>query len=407
MSDIPVGKTSPSQEAEKVEQGEVTGPYDVKGQEEHLHSVLLSIRKVNQLLVKERDRKKLLQGVCDILVENRDFYNAWVALLDEELKVITVREAGIGKAFGPMEEVLRQGKLPTRARMALERPGVVTTRYPAATCRDCPLSSDYEERGSITVRLEHERKVYGLLSASIPRKYVEDEGEHGLFAEVAGDIAFGLHRIEMEEQRHRAEEKLRVKDKKLEESFIQLAETTTRVLGVRDPYTQNHEERVAEISREVGKRMGMKEDDLLGLYLGGLLHDIGKIAIPETILTKPGKLDEVEWEMIKTHPVVGYQKILKDTDFPWPVAEMTLHHHERLDGSGYPDGLEGEELTPEVRIIGTVDVVEAMLTDRPYRSALPQSTVLEEIQGGSGVKYDPEVVSIVSDMVKDGELAFD
>ena len=195
-------------------------------------------------------------------------------------------------------------------------------------------------------------------------------------------------------------------NRKLSESFVELAETTSRVLGVRDPYTQRHEQRVGELAREVGKRMGLNEDRLLGLYLGGVLHDIGKIAIPETILTKPGELKDVEWEMIRSHPEVGYDKILADTDFPWPVAEMTLHHHERLDGSGYPDGLEGDELTTEVRILGTVDVVEAMSTMRPYRSARSKEETLEEIRGGKGTKYDPEVVDILVRMIEEGEIKF-
>ncbi|MFW6071803.1 MAG: PAS domain S-box protein [Candidatus Bipolaricaulota bacterium] len=193
---------------------------------------------------------------------------------------------------------------------------------------------------------------------------------------------------------------------KLRQSFVQLAETTSRVLGVRDPYTQRHEQRVAELAREVGKRMDLDEEKLLGLYIGGVLHDIGKIIVPETILTKPGKLKDVEWEMIKSHPEVGYNQILKDTDFPWPVAEMTLHHHERLDGSGYPDGLEGDELTEEVRILAAVDVVEAMSTRRPYREARSKERTLNVLRDEKGTKLDPEVVDILVDMIEEGEVKF-
>jgi len=192
----------------------------------------------------------------------------------------------------------------------------------------------------------------------------------------------------------------------LRQSFVELAETTSRVLGVRDPYTQQHEQRVAKLAREVGRRAGLEEEKLLGLYLGGILHDIGKIAIPETILTKPGKLKEVEWKMIKSHPEVGYNQILKDTNFPWPVAEMTLRHHERLDGSGYPNGIEGDQLSLEVRILSVCDVVEAMSTRRPYREARSRSEVLEELTAGSGIKYDPDVVDILLEMIDDGEVRF-
>lgn len=195
-------------------------------------------------------------------------------------------------------------------------------------------------------------------------------------------------------------------ERKLRRSFLQLAETTSRVLGVRDPYTQEHELRVGELAREVGRRKGLDKDTLFSLYLGGVLHDIGKIAVPETILTKPGELKDVEWNMIKSHPSVGYDQILEDTDFPWPVAEMTLHHHERLDGSGYPDGLEGDELTTEVRILAAVDVVEAMSTRRPYRAARSKERTLEVIKDGKGDKFDPEVVDILVEMIKEGEVEF-
>ncbi|MFB6215529.1 MAG: HD domain-containing phosphohydrolase, partial [Candidatus Aenigmatarchaeota archaeon] len=192
----------------------------------------------------------------------------------------------------------------------------------------------------------------------------------------------------------------------LQQSFIELAETTSRVLGVRDPYTQKHELRVGELAREVGRRMKLDKDILLGLYLGGVLHDIGKIVVPETILTKPGELTDIEWNMIKSHPKVGYNQILKDTDFPWPVAEMTLHHHERLDGSGYPDGLEGDELTTEVRILGAVDVVEAMSTRRPYRESRTKERTLGVIKDGKGDKFDPEVVDVLVEMIEEGEIVF-
>jgi len=207
-------------------------------------------------------------------------------------------------------------------------------------------------------------------------------------------------------ERKKAEIKLSREEKKLEQSFIELAETTSRVLGVRDPYTQEHEKRVAELSREVGRRLGMSDKKTLGLYLGGILHDIGKIAIPETILTKPGELKEVEWEIIRSHPEVGYNQILKDTDFPWPVAEMTLHHHERLDGSGYPDGLEGDELTQEVRIIGAVDVVEAMSTRRPYRPPRSKEETLKELESGKGHKYDSGVAEILKEMISEKVIEF-
>ena len=226
-------------------------------------------------------------------------------------------------------------------------------------------------------------------------------------------LAAGFHKTRLLEKtqqeikkRKRAQKRLEESERDLKKSFIELAETTSRVLGVRDPYTQKHEQAVAQLARKVGKRMGLDEERRLGLYLGGVLHDIGKIAIPETILTKPGQLKEVEWNMIKSHPEVGFEQILEGTDFPWPVARMTLHHHERLDGSGYPHGLEGDEISLEVRIIGAVDVVEAMSSRRPYRSAKSKDEVIKEIRKGSGVKYDPEVIEVILDLIEEDEIEF-
>jgi len=207
-------------------------------------------------------------------------------------------------------------------------------------------------------------------------------------------------------EREATRQELQESEARLRQSFIKLAETTSRVLGVRDPYTESHELRVGEIAREVGERLGLSKEKQLGLYLGGVLHDIGKIAVPETILTKPGELKDVEWRLIKSHPEVGYNQILEDTDFPWPVAEMTLHHHERLDGSGYPDGLEGNELSLEVRILGAVDVAEAMSTRRPYREARSRETVLSVLQDGSGTKFDPEIIELLVDMIREGGISF-
>ena len=145
--------------------------------------------------------------------------------------------------------------------------------------------------------------------------------------------------------------------------------------------------------------MELDENRLQGLYIGGLLHDIGKISTPETILTKPGKLSEEEWNLIRAHAKQGYD-ILKDTNLPWPVADMALHHHERLDGSGYPHGISGDKLSLEVRILAVCDVVEAMSSHRPYRPARSKEEVLEEINGGRGTKYDADVVDMMLQIIK-------
>ncbi len=193
---------------------------------------------------------------------------------------------------------------------------------------------------------------------------------------------------------------------RLERSFVDMAETVSRAMASRDPYTSGHQRRVAELARLVGEKMELDKDRLQGLYIGGLLHDIGKISTPETILTKPGIPSEEEWNLIYVHTKQGYE-ILKDTKLPWPVAEMALHHHERIDGSGYPDGISGDKLSLENRILGVCDVVEAMSSFRPYRPARSTMEILKELRSGRGTKYDPDVIDIMLEIIESGEFDLD
>jgi HD-GYP domain-containing protein (c-di-GMP phosphodiesterase class II) len=163
------------------------------------------------------------------------------------------------------------------------------------------------------------------------------------------------------------------------------------VVEVRDPYTAGHQRRVASLAVEIGKLMGLGDDQLRGLNLGAEIHDIGKINVPAEILAKPGKLSAEEFELIKAHPAAGAE-ILKGVEFPWPVAEMIHQHHERLDGSGYPRGLKGDQIIQEARIIAVADVVEAMSSHRPYRAAKGLDLALDEIVKGRGRLYGADVV---------------
>ncbi len=195
---------------------------------EHLNLVLRAIRNVNQLITKERDRDRLLKGACDNLIETRGYHNAWIALFDEAggpalsgaEGPVTSAEAGWGEDFLPLVEQLKCGEVPDCARRALSQPGVVVTQGPS-TCADCPLSVNCGGRGAMTVRLEHEGKVYGLSSVSIPADFIADEEERALFEEIAGDIGFALHSIELEERRKRAEKALQEYSERLEEMVEQ------------------------------------------------------------------------------------------------------------------------------------------------------------------------------------------
>ena len=168
-------------------------------------------------------------------------------------------------------------------------------------------------------------------------------------------------------------------------------ETLALVVEARDPYTSGHQKRVAEIAVAIAEDMGLSKGQVRGLYLASIIHDLGKIQVPSEILSKPGKLTYFEFEMIKCHPETAYN-LLKDIDFPWPVAEIIYQHHERIDGSGYPRKLKGDSISIEAKILGVADVVEAMSSHRPYRAAFPKDTALAEIEKNKGVLYDPAVV---------------
>jgi len=193
--------------------------------------------------------------------------------------------------------------------------------------------------------------------------------------------------------RRRAEEALKESLEKLHRALDGTVSALAATIETRDPYTAGHQRRVAQLACALARELGFSEDQLQSIQVSGFLHDIGKIAVPAEILNKPGKISEHEFSMIKTHPQVGYE-VLKGIEFPWPVALTILQHHERLNGSGYPHGLSQEDILLEARILAVADVMEAMVSHRPYRPALLVNQALEEISQHRGILYDPEVVEV-------------
>ncbi|MCL4502128.1 MAG: HD domain-containing protein [Deltaproteobacteria bacterium] len=163
------------------------------------------------------------------------------------------------------------------------------------------------------------------------------------------------------------------------------------IIEDRDPYTAGHQRGVADLARSIADVMGLPPDRIEGIRLAAIVHDLGKIAIPAEILAKPSSLTEVEMSMIRTHPRSGYE-ILKRVEFPWPIAQIVLQHHERINGSGYPQGLHGPDILLEAKILGVADVVDAMCSHRPYRPAIGIGKALAEITMNRGILYDPGVV---------------
>lgn len=194
-------------------------------------------------------------------------------------------------------------------------------------------------------------------------------------------------------ERKRSEAKLQRSYDKLRDTMIATVNTLASTVEMRDPYTAGHQRRVTILACAMAEEMGLTEEQFDGLRMAGLIHDIGKISVPVEILNKPGRLSRTEFDIIKSHPQAGYN-ILQEIELPWPVNQIILQHHERLDGSGYPQGLKNGGIMLEAKIVAVADVVEAMASHRPYRPALGIEAALEEITKNQGILYEPEMVDI-------------
>jgi PAS domain S-box-containing protein/putative nucleotidyltransferase with HDIG domain len=244
----------------------------------------------------------------------------------------------------------------------------------------------------------HHSEPYELLTHSrdgapvwieVSTRVVSKDGQSEGIEGIARDIT----------ARKQAEDELQRSVERLQMTLEQTVHALAAAVEMRDPYTAGHQRRVADLATAVAEELDLSEHRSRGVHMAGLIHDVGKIHIPAEILSKPTRLTEVEWHLIKTHPRVGYD-IVKEIQFPWPVARIVLQHHERIDGSGYPEGLSGEDILLEARILAASDVVEAMASHRPYRAACALEEALQEIESNRGILYDPDVVDACVTAVK-------
>ena len=201
-------------------------------------------------------------------------------------------------------------------------------------------------------------------------------------------------------ERKRAEEQLRKSLEQLRRAMQTTIQVLVMAVEMKDPYTAGHQRRMTDLARTMATEMGLPPEKIEGLRMAGVIHDIGKITLPTEILSKPTKLSAIELSLIREHVRLGYD-ILKDVESPWPLAEIVLQHHERMDGSGYPRGLKGEEILIEARILAVADVVEAMASHRPYRPALGMDAALQEIEKNRGILYDPAAVDICLMLIRE------
>lgn len=227
----------------------------------------------------------------------------------------------------------------------------------------------------------------------------------GIYKLVSGSLEKAKRTAEMEEFQAELEKKvdeqtveIRNEQKKVKDMFMQTVTALSEAVDAKDRYTSGHSKRVAQYSRMIAERMGKSKEEQEEIYRAGLLHDVGKIRIPVEIINKPGRLTDEEYNIIKLHPVTGYH-ILRGVSGDSNIAIAAKYHHERYDGKGYPNGLEGENIPEAARILGVADSYDAMTSNRSYRNALPQEVVRGEIEKGRGTQFDPHVADIMLQMI--------
>ncbi len=343
-----------------------------------------------------------LPEVLDIILEELErvipYDTAGIFLFSDGVARLTA-----GRGFPDMERAL-QVAFPVKED-ALTRE-LLQEKHPLVLA-DAQADERFLSRGGteyarswIGVPLIAKGGTVGLLTIDHREPGVYDKGRVEMAQAFASQVAIAIENARLYQeaqqelaQREQAEEGLRQSLERLQRALEGTVNVLVSTIEMKDPYTAGHQRRVTQLACAVAQEMGLPEERIEGLRVAGLIHDLGKINVPAEILSKPGALSDLEYGLIRAHPQIGYD-ILKTTDFPWPVAEIVLQHHERLDGSGYPQGLAGEEIRLEARILAVADVVEAMASFRPYRPAHGIDKALEEISQNRGVLYDPEVVDV-------------
>jgi response regulator RpfG family c-di-GMP phosphodiesterase len=242
----------------------------------------------------------------------------------------------------------------------------------------------------VTAASETDEKVRGFELGAVDyvtKPYQRDE----LLSRVRAHLELHQLRHHLSEMVDAQTAQLVESEKKLKKNLLDSVAVLAAIVEMRDPYTAGHQRRVSEVAVAIANIMQLNQTQIEGIHLAGIVHDIGKIQVPAEILVKPGALSDLEYMLIKAHSQNGFD-LLKTVDYPWPIAQIVLQHHERMDGSGYPQGLKGDEILLEARIISVADVVESMTSHRPYRPSLGIDAALEEIEHNRGIKYDSLVV---------------
>ena len=376
------------------------------------NGALLAHAKASSALVRSTNRDDLIEGVCNAIINQPPYVLAWVGLANHDpLKTVSVIGAhgaaaeyakGIDikwstdtpEGQGPTGECIQSG-LPVLINDVEKDPRFFPWRERARP---------YGIRSVIAVPIrDHDPQVLGALTvyANLPDAFGNTETV--LFESLAKEIGFGLVGIE---KQHQLDNEITQREqvyRQLVDSLHATIEAISRTMEWRDPYTAGHQKKVALLSEAIARKLGWDEEKIKGLYLAALVHDMGKIATPAEILTKPSQLSETEMTLIREHPNTGYE-ILKDVPFSWPIAEAVRQHHERLDGSGYPRGLKGDAIIPEARVLGIADTIEAMTSHRPYRPGLGLDKAIEQVKLEAGIRLDAQMSQAACELLEQDEF---
>lgn len=368
---------------------------------QNINRYLRTLSHCNEALVHATDEQQLLQEMCQVAVENGEFLLAWIGYLTED------RHIHVAAHYGAEAErfLAEETTLPQSSSDIPERPSVMAITSDTIQVVQDIASSEYSSAwkelamhhgfgSAISLPLQVNHQVIGTFNIYLAQNNGFDTRATTLLAELAEDISFGIQSLRINADREHYLSRLKA-------SMSSTIHALSNTVELRDPYTAGHQHRVAKLARAVAQHMGYSEEQIEVVYLAGVVHDIGKIAVPSEILSRPGRLTESEMRLARTHAEEGYN-VLKSVDFPWPIADIVRQHHERLDGSGYPQGLKGAEILPEARILAVCDVVEAMTTHRPYRPGLGIDVALQEIERGKGTLYDTSVVDACTQIIRDG-----
>ncbi|MFA5914400.1 MAG: HD domain-containing phosphohydrolase [Burkholderiales bacterium] len=377
-----------------------------------LNWALRALGQSNSALVHAGTEDDLFRSCCEAIAGREGYPLAWIGLAQDDAAhtVKVAAAAGAARAYMQNLEVswgdtpLGRGPTGTAIRSGVPQvAGNMAENAAYLPWLEKALANGLA--GSISLPIRTDAGVIGALVVYSREADAFGQPEVELFEELAADIGYGVSarrtRVAYEAglvEREQATRRLRAA---FESLIAVLASTVER----RDPYTAGHQRRVAELASAIARTLGLNPERIEGLHFAATIHDIGKIYVPAEILSRPGKLPATELELVKTHAQVGFE-IVKDVEFPWHVADMIRQHHERLDGSGYPQGLKGDQILLEARILAVADVVEAMSSHRPYRPGLGIDAALAQIRQDAGSKLDLRVVEVCERLFREQDFAF-